>query len=126
MNQRQSKFIIEYLKTGNATESAINAGYSKKTAYSTGQRMLKYVEIKKILSKHREQISKDAELTVSEVVKEIMKLAYHAKTETNKLRALEMLMKHLGGFIDIVKIIENLSDEQVDKVCDTMIKKLDK
>jgi phage terminase small subunit len=30
---KQQKFIDYYIQTGNATQSAINAGYSKKTAY---------------------------------------------------------------------------------------------
>ena len=33
------------MKTGNATQSAINAGYSKDTAYSSRNRMLKNVEV---------------------------------------------------------------------------------
>lgn len=45
MNVRQQKFCDYYLQSGNATEAAIKAGYSKKTAYSIGQRLLKNVEI---------------------------------------------------------------------------------
>ena len=32
LNERQKKFVREYIKTNNATQSAISAGYSKKTA----------------------------------------------------------------------------------------------
>jgi phage terminase small subunit len=49
MNVRQQKFCDEYLISGNATQSAINAGYSEKTAYSHGQRLLKDVEVKKYI-----------------------------------------------------------------------------
>jgi phage terminase small subunit len=45
MTERQERFCQEYSKLGNATQSAINAGYSEKTAYSAGQRLLKDVEI---------------------------------------------------------------------------------
>ena len=45
MTERQERFCQEYSKLGNATQSAINAGYSEKTAYSSGQRLLKDVEI---------------------------------------------------------------------------------
>lgn len=34
INERQFLFVSEYLKTGNATESAIRAGYFQKIAYS--------------------------------------------------------------------------------------------
>lgn len=30
MNERQRRFADEYIKTGNATQAAINAGYSEK------------------------------------------------------------------------------------------------
>ena len=45
MTEKQKKFIMEYASCANATESALKAGYSKKTAYSIGQRLLKNVEI---------------------------------------------------------------------------------
>lgn len=46
LNEKQKKFCLEYIGSGNATKSAINAGYSKKTSYSIGQRLLKKDEIK--------------------------------------------------------------------------------
>lgn len=49
MTQRQERFCQEYSKLGNATQSAIEAGYSEKTAYSAGQRLLKNVEIQERL-----------------------------------------------------------------------------
>ena len=44
LNEKQKNFYKEYLVDSNATQSAIRAGYSKKTAYSQGQRLLKNVE----------------------------------------------------------------------------------
>lgn len=49
MTHRQELFIQEYIKTGNATSSAIKAGYSKKTARAIGQRLLTFVDIKREL-----------------------------------------------------------------------------
>ena len=45
LNQKQERFVIEYLKSFNATQAAIEAGYSANTAYSQGSRLLKDVEI---------------------------------------------------------------------------------
>ena len=45
LTAQQRSFVAEYLKDNNATQAAIRAGYSKKTAYSIGQRLLKKVEI---------------------------------------------------------------------------------
>ena len=41
LNPRQEKFISEYLKTLNVTQSAIKAGYSPHTASVQGSRLLK-------------------------------------------------------------------------------------
>lgn len=46
MKPKQMKFINEYLIDLNATQAAIRAGYSRKTAYSIGQENLKKPEIK--------------------------------------------------------------------------------
>ena len=51
LNDRQQLFVTEYVKDMNATKAAERAGYSKRTAYSQGQRLLKNVEIKKAVDK---------------------------------------------------------------------------
>lgn len=40
MTQRQERFCQEYVATGNATLSAINAGYSERSAKQLGQKLL--------------------------------------------------------------------------------------
>ena len=46
LTNKQRVFIDEYLKCFNASRAATLAGYSEKTAYSSGQRLLKDVDIK--------------------------------------------------------------------------------
>jgi len=46
MTPKQIRFINEYLVDTNATQAAIRAGYSERTAYSIGQENLKKPEIK--------------------------------------------------------------------------------
>ena len=46
LNEKQQRFCDEYLIDLNATQAAIRAGYSEKTAYSQGQRLLKHVEVR--------------------------------------------------------------------------------
>lgn len=48
---RRELFCVEYVKTMNATQSAINAGYSPKTAKQQGSRLLTRVDV---LSRVRE------------------------------------------------------------------------
>lgn len=56
MTARQKRFCEEFIKTGNATQSAKDAGYSEKTAYSTGQRMLKNVEVQSYIHSLQDEI----------------------------------------------------------------------
>ena len=46
MTEKRKRFAEEYLFDFNATQAAIRAGYSERTAYSIGQRLLKDVEVK--------------------------------------------------------------------------------
>ena len=56
LSPKQRRFVAEYLKDCNATQAAIRAGYSAKTAHSAGPRMLGNVgvalEIQKGQAKH--------------------------------------------------------------------------
>lgn len=50
LTRKQQVFVDEYLKTWNAAEAARRAGYSEKTAYSSGPRLLRNVEISAAIS----------------------------------------------------------------------------
>ncbi len=45
LTPKQARFVEEYLVDLNATQAAIRAGYSAKTAYSQGERLLRNVEV---------------------------------------------------------------------------------
>ena len=45
VTERQRLFVEEYCKDHNATQAAIRAGYSKKTAHAAGSRLLKNVKV---------------------------------------------------------------------------------
>jgi phage terminase small subunit len=49
LNAKQRLFVAEYLKDLNATQAAIRAGYSAKTAASQGERLLRNVEIRRAI-----------------------------------------------------------------------------
>jgi phage terminase small subunit len=68
LNARQQRFCDEYLISGNATQSAIKAGYSEKTAYSHGQRLLKDVEIKSYIEERMTEIKSEKIATAEEVL----------------------------------------------------------
>ena len=51
LTPKQARFVEEYLVDLNATQAAIRAGYSAKTAYSQGQRLLSHVEVRRAIQK---------------------------------------------------------------------------
>jgi phage terminase small subunit len=57
LNNRQQAFIREYTRDFNATRAAKAVGYSEKTAYSSGQRLLKDVEIAEAVKAHIEDMT---------------------------------------------------------------------
>lgn len=54
MTPKQTGFVQEYLIDLNATQAAIRAGYSEKTAHSQGQRLLKNVVVEAAIASARE------------------------------------------------------------------------
>jgi phage terminase small subunit len=76
LNPKQLRFVAEYLKDHNATQAAIRAGYSAKTAYSQGQRLLKHVEVKARVGKGMGKLMSNLEITAERVLKERARLAF--------------------------------------------------
>ena len=74
MNEKQKNFAQEYIKDKNATQAAIRAGYSEKTAYSIGQRLLKNVEIKNYINDLLDEVRKENILSAIEI-EEFLRLA---------------------------------------------------
>lgn len=109
-------FASEYLVSGNATEAASKAGYSKKTAYSQGQRLLKNVEIMEAINEGQERAKEQAELKLAEVVNQIKLIAFYGESESIKLKGLDMLMKHLGGYADNFKLLAMLDNEKLEEL----------
>lgn len=60
LTPKRKTFADEYIKNGgNATQAAIAAKYSEKTAYSQGQRLLKNVEVLAYIGKQTKRIEKE-------------------------------------------------------------------
>lgn len=77
LNARQSLFVQEYLVDLNATQAAIRAGYSEKTAASQGQRLLRNVEIAKHIQKAMDQRANTVQITAERVLLEVARLAMY-------------------------------------------------
>lgn len=75
LNLKQKRFADEYLICSNATEAAKKAGYSEKTAYSIGQRLLKNVEVKVYIDKQLEKLESEKIAQADEVLKILTAIA---------------------------------------------------
>lgn len=76
LTPKKKIFIKEYLVDRNATQAAIRAGYSKRTAYSQGQRLLKDVEVAAEINKANEKANERNEITVDRIRQEMARVAF--------------------------------------------------
>lgn len=70
---RKTVFVEAYIANGgNATEAAKEAGYSRKTAYSQGQRLLKDVEISAQIAARAKEVAEKYRMTTELVARSIV------------------------------------------------------
>lgn len=150
MNFKQQRFIDEYLIDLNATQAAIRAGYSPKTAKVIGYENLAKSEISNAISRAMAERSRRTGISQDRVVQELAKIAFvnitdicdpagrikdtakeedlaaieglrvkRSRSDTgsseerevklcSKLKALELLGKHLGMWNDKVDLNLNV------------------
>jgi phage terminase small subunit len=75
LNPRQQRFVDEYLIDLNATQAAIRAGYSQKTAHSMGPRLLENVEVQNAIADAEARRSKRTEITADNVLRRLWSVA---------------------------------------------------
>ena len=68
VNERQKHFADEYIISKNATQSAIKAGYSEKTARSIGQKLLTKVDISEYIQKRTQELFDERSMTIAEAL----------------------------------------------------------
>lgn len=73
---KQVKFCQKYIETGNSTEAAIFAGYSKKTAHSQGSRLLENVKIKAYLESIWNKAAEKEGITATKIIDELAKIGF--------------------------------------------------
>lgn len=119
-------FVTEFIKNGgNATQAAIAAGYSEKTAYSQGSRLLKSVEIQQYLNKTEQNLNKDLRMMFAEDAVEaygVLKEVMHDKTAPPKdrLAAARDLLDR-AGYKPVEKVVADVVTEIVVGLPDGMM-----
>ena len=81
MTEKQKRFCEEYLIDCNATQAAIRAGYSAKTAYSIGNDNLNKHEIKIYIKEKLEELQSERIADVKEVMEYLTAVMRREKTE---------------------------------------------
>lgn len=122
MTPRQQKFCDEYLISGNATDAAIKAGYSPKTAKQTGSENLAKPDLKAYIETELEKLHSAKIADAEEVMKyltsvmrgehteQVLKLAgdgFQTITDIDvsakdRLKAAELVGKRYGLFTEKV------------------------
>jgi Terminase small subunit len=103
MTPKQQRFVAEYLTVLNATQAAIRAGYSAKTAGQGAAQALKNIKVREAIAAGQAKTASKLEITAEKVLKdleEVREKAMAAGQFAPAARAIELLGKHLGMFID--------------------------
>ena len=109
LNDKQKRFCEEYLLDSNATQASIRAGYSENTAKEIGYEHLTKPHIKEYIAYLQAELQERTKVTLDSVVFRINAIADGSEEDTTQLKALDMLMKHLGGYaVEIAKSTEPL------------------
>lgn len=82
LTAKQQRFCDEYLIDLNATQAAIRAGYSKKTAKQIGQENLTKLDIKEYIEKRMAEKEKELIADQDEVMKYLSSVMRREKTES--------------------------------------------
>ena len=81
LNRKQRVFIDEYLLNPNASRAALKAGYSPRTAYSQGHRLLKNAEVAAELRRRQRAKAKELDLSSDRVLRETARIAFSRLTD---------------------------------------------
>lgn len=82
LTPKQKKFADEYIKTGNATQSAIEAGYSKKYANTNAPKLLQNTTLKQYIEKCMAEIASNHVMSYTEAVELLTSIARGEEKET--------------------------------------------
>jgi phage terminase small subunit len=119
LTARQKRFVQEYLCDLNATQAAIRAGYSKKTAGSVGHENLSKPEIAEAIQAAKAERSIRTEITADRTLHEVTRLALadirELFTESGKLRSIVSLGDDIAAAVQSVKVVTRQGAETDDE-----------
>lgn len=100
LKQKQLDFIEAYITNGNnATQAAISAGYSERSAGANGNRMLKNAEIKNAIEERQRELYKANQLTTDQI------LSFWADVATGKINEIQVTQD--GTKVEVPTVVSN-------------------
>ena len=105
-NKKHEKFCTEYVKDMNATQAAIRAGYSEKTARSQGSTLLTNPNIKQRVAELRDAYLDENIMTAKQVEYELTKIALGLSNEK------QVVIEGTGEGYSEARIIDKPPDEK--------------
>lgn len=102
LTAKQKRFCDEYLIDLNATQAAIRAGYSEKTAYRTGADNLRKPQIEEYIAKRQKELSRSTEITQERVIKELALIAFSNNADYAHVVEKKMQVEAGGVLVDVL------------------------
>lgn len=131
LTPKQKAFVDYYIETGNATEAAIRAGYSKKTARVIGQENLTKPAIKQYIDKRNKVIESERIASITEVKEYWTRVMRGEEKDQfgldaslqDRNKAAENLAKSYGMFINKIEANVDATVNSTSKL-DSILKEL--
>ena len=76
LSAKHQRFIDEYLVDLNATQAAIRAGYSPKTAKQQGARLLTHADIQRAIAERQTKRAAKLDISVDRIERELARIAF--------------------------------------------------
>lgn len=130
LTEKERIFADEYIKTTNATQSAIKAGYSEKTASSKGSQLLRKVKVRQYIDEVMDKRSKNTIATADEVLQYLSRVMNGEEKDAfgldvsvaDRTKAAELLGKRHMLFTDKVKLDAEIEIDISDRMKQARVK----
>lgn len=130
LTEKERIFADEYIKTTNATQSAIKAGYSEKTASVTGSKMLRKPKVRQYIDTIMNERSKNTIATADEVLEYLTKVMNGEEKDAfgldasiaDRTKAAELLGKRHMLFTEKVKLDAEIEIDISDRMKQARVK----
>lgn len=111
LTPKQRKFANEFIKTNNAYQSAINAGYAKGTARNATKQLLENTGIHEYIIKKTGNVEKRESDEADEVLKNIYRISAGKEIERHYVKIDNLAKEAVGGDDSIEARMEYMTDE---------------